>query len=43
MRTPDQTQGNLPRISVSTKAMNVFLGYLPGYSVEVNRKKPVER
>ena len=43
MRTPDQTQGNLPLMSTSTKALNVFLGYLSRQSVEVDRKKPIER
>ena len=43
MRTPDQTQGNVPLMSASTKALNVFLGYLPRQSVEVDRKKPIER
>ena len=43
MKTPDQTQGNLTLMSTSTKPLNVFLGYLPRQSVEVDRKKPVER
>ena len=43
MKTRDQTQGNLPLMSASTKALNVFMGYLPRQSVEVDKKKPVER
>ena len=43
MKTRDQAQGNLPLMSASTKALNVFLGYLPRQSVEVDRKEPVER
>ena len=43
MRTPDQTQGNMPLMSVGTKALNVFLGCLPRQSVEVDRKIHVER
>ena len=43
MKTRDQTQGNLPLMSASTKALNMFLGYLPRQSVEVDRKKLVER
>ena len=42
MKTRDQAQGNLPLMSTSTKALNVFLGYLPRQGVEVDRKKPVE-
>ncbi len=43
MKTSDKTQGNLPLMFASTKALNVFLGCLPRQSVEVDRKKPVER
>ena len=42
MRTPDQTQGDLPLMSASTKALNVLLCCLPRQSVEVDKKKPVE-
>ena len=42
MKIPDQTQGNLTLMSTSTKPLNVFLGYLPRQSVEVDRKKPVK-
>ena len=43
MKTRDEKQGNPPLMSASTKALNVFLGYLPRQSVEVDRRKPVER
>ena len=43
MRTPDQTQGDMPLMSASTQALNVFLGCLPRQSVEVDKKIPVER
>ena len=43
MRTPNQSQGDLPLMYASTKALNMFLGFLPRQSVEVDRKEPVEK
>ena len=42
MRTPDQTQGDLPLMYASTKALIVFLSFLPRQSVEVDRKILIE-